>query len=146
MGADKLLVKPMHTRILLQQIEDLIASHEAKLAALRQTVAAANRPVVIIEDDGLDELSNSVLDLVRDGTSSRHSPHASACLTSFPRSSTALERSGMVHAKLGDHATAAAFYRQAFDFVTHPSRRDHYDGADYYRAQMEREERLAGLR
>jgi DNA-binding response OmpR family regulator len=34
MGADKLLVKPMHTRILLQQIEDLIASHEAKLATL----------------------------------------------------------------------------------------------------------------
>jgi DNA-binding response OmpR family regulator len=34
MGADQLLVKPMHTRILLQQIEDLIASHEAKLAAL----------------------------------------------------------------------------------------------------------------
>jgi DNA-binding response OmpR family regulator len=34
MGADKLLVKPMHTRILLQQIEDLIASHETKLAAL----------------------------------------------------------------------------------------------------------------
>jgi DNA-binding response OmpR family regulator len=34
MGADKLLVKPMHTRILLQQIEDLIASHERKLADL----------------------------------------------------------------------------------------------------------------
>src|ERR1700678_4649512 len=34
MGADKLLVKPMHTRILLQQIEDLIASHERKLASL----------------------------------------------------------------------------------------------------------------
>ncbi|WP_158944487.1 response regulator [Granulicella sp. S190] len=34
MGADQLLVKPMHTRILLQQIEDLIASHERKLAAL----------------------------------------------------------------------------------------------------------------
>src|SRR6202021_20823 len=34
MGADRLLVKPMHTRILLQQIEDLIAPHEAKLAAL----------------------------------------------------------------------------------------------------------------
>ena len=33
MGADRLLVKPMHTRILLQQIEDLIASHERKLAA-----------------------------------------------------------------------------------------------------------------
>jgi DNA-binding response OmpR family regulator len=34
MGADQLLVKPMHTRILLQQIEDLIASHEQKLAKL----------------------------------------------------------------------------------------------------------------
>ncbi len=27
----------------------------------------------------------------------------------------------MVHAKIGDHATAAAFYRQAFGFVTHPA-------------------------
>ncbi|MDQ2833938.1 MAG: response regulator [Acidobacteriota bacterium] len=34
MGADQLLVKPMHTRILLQQIEELIASHERKLAKL----------------------------------------------------------------------------------------------------------------
>jgi DNA-binding response OmpR family regulator len=42
MGADQLLVKPMHTRILLQQIEDLIASHERKLAELGLTSAAAN--------------------------------------------------------------------------------------------------------
>jgi DNA-binding response OmpR family regulator len=32
MGADQLLVKPMHTRILLRQIEDMIAAHERKLA------------------------------------------------------------------------------------------------------------------
>lgn len=32
MGADQLLVKPMHTRILLEQIEDLLNSHEQKLA------------------------------------------------------------------------------------------------------------------
>ncbi len=31
MGADQLLVKPMHTRILLKQIEDMIAAHERKL-------------------------------------------------------------------------------------------------------------------
>jgi DNA-binding response OmpR family regulator len=42
MGADQLLVKPMHTRILLQQIEDLIATHEKKLAQLGATAAAAN--------------------------------------------------------------------------------------------------------
>ncbi|MGF7178710.1 response regulator [Tunturiibacter psychrotolerans] len=44
MGADKLLVKPMHTRILLQQIEDLIASHERKLAALGLPTTAAKAP------------------------------------------------------------------------------------------------------
>jgi DNA-binding response OmpR family regulator len=40
MGADKLLVKPVHTRILLEQIESLLASHEAKLAALGKPVAS----------------------------------------------------------------------------------------------------------
>ena len=34
MGADKLLLKPMHTRVLLQQIDQLFAAHERKLAAL----------------------------------------------------------------------------------------------------------------
>ncbi|WP_348267451.1 response regulator [Edaphobacter sp. DSM 109919] len=32
MGADKMLVKPMHTRVLLEQLEKLLASHENKLA------------------------------------------------------------------------------------------------------------------
>ena len=32
MGADKLLVKPVHTRILIEQIEKLMLAHEAKLA------------------------------------------------------------------------------------------------------------------
>ena len=41
MGADQLLVKPMHTRILLKQIEDLIASHERKLVELGLVSASA---------------------------------------------------------------------------------------------------------
>jgi DNA-binding response OmpR family regulator len=44
MGADQLLVKPMHTRILLQQIEDLIASHERKLTELGLPSASAKEP------------------------------------------------------------------------------------------------------
>src|SRR5450631_453780 len=49
MGADKMLVKPMHTRILLQQIETLLASHEAKLSiwstpAPKAAVAVAKAP------------------------------------------------------------------------------------------------------
>jgi DNA-binding response OmpR family regulator len=44
MGADQLLVKPMHTRILLKQIEDLIASHERKLVELGLPSASAKAP------------------------------------------------------------------------------------------------------
>jgi DNA-binding response OmpR family regulator len=40
MGADKLLVKPMHTQILLKQIENLLTSHESKLANLAGTASA----------------------------------------------------------------------------------------------------------
>jgi DNA-binding response OmpR family regulator len=41
MGADKLLLKPMHTRVLLEQIEQLFAAHERKLSTL---AAAASTP------------------------------------------------------------------------------------------------------
>jgi DNA-binding response OmpR family regulator len=44
MGADKMLVKPMHTRILLQQIERLLASHESKLSIWSVPAAAAAKP------------------------------------------------------------------------------------------------------
>lgn len=102
-------------------------------------------PVYVLEDDGLDELSNSVLDLVGTG---RFEDALAACrrrLEEFPDVVDGLERSGMVHAKMGNHALAADFYRKALDFVTHPSRRDDYDDADFYREQVEKEERLAGL-
>jgi len=39
LGADRLLLKPMHTRVLLQQIEQLFDSHERKLSALAATSA-----------------------------------------------------------------------------------------------------------
>jgi DNA-binding response OmpR family regulator len=48
MGADQLLVKPMHTRILLQQIEELITSHERKLENLGIAAAAeVTSPAVV---------------------------------------------------------------------------------------------------
>jgi DNA-binding response OmpR family regulator len=54
MGADKMLVKPMQTRMLLEQLEKLLASHEAKLKIWSTpapkplsaaTVAAKKKPV-----------------------------------------------------------------------------------------------------
>ncbi len=45
MGADRMLVKPMHTRELLTQIESLMASHEAKLAgAGARPATSAKKP------------------------------------------------------------------------------------------------------
>jgi DNA-binding response OmpR family regulator len=41
MGADKMLVKPMHTRLLIQQIEKLMENHAAKLARLAGAAAAS---------------------------------------------------------------------------------------------------------
>jgi DNA-binding response OmpR family regulator len=48
LGADKMLVKPMHTQVLLQQIEKLLASREAKPSVCSvplPTAAAANKIV-----------------------------------------------------------------------------------------------------
>ena len=41
MGADKMLVKPMQTRLLIQQIEKLLATHQAKLKKLESGGVAA---------------------------------------------------------------------------------------------------------
>jgi len=107
---------------------------------------AAPQPVYVLEDDGLDELSNSVLDLVRTGRFDEALAACNRLLEEFPDVVDGFERSGMVHAKMGNHTLAADFYRKALDFVTHPSRCDDYDDADFYREQVEKEERLAGLR
>lgn len=40
MGADKMLVKPMQTTVLLKQIEKLLESHSAKLARISSAVGA----------------------------------------------------------------------------------------------------------
>jgi DNA-binding response OmpR family regulator len=43
-GADQLLLKPMHTRVLLDQIEKLFESHGKKLAALGASMTATPTP------------------------------------------------------------------------------------------------------
>lgn len=43
MGADKLLLKPMHTRALLEQLEKLLVRHENKLALSGKKPAAAKK-------------------------------------------------------------------------------------------------------
>lgn len=94
--------------------------------------------------DGLNELaelSNSVIALA---AKDRFEDALAACkrlLEDFPDVVDGLERSAMVHAKMGNNALAAEFYGRALDFVTHPSRRDDYEEegfARFYRLQIEK--------
>ncbi len=124
-----------------------LPQHQRAAAGVRTpSQPTATSPAWVLQDDGLDDLSNSVLDLVQ----AHHYDQAlAACrrlLDEFPDVVDGLERSAMVYAAMGQHATAADFYRKALAFVTHPSRRDDYEGASFYEQQVDKEEKLAGLR
>jgi len=95
------------------------------------------------DDDGLTDLSNSAVDLANAGRLDEALAACARLLAEFPEVVDGLERSAMVNAKLGHHALAADLYRQAFEFVTDPSRKDDHEGHDYYREQAEKQQRLA---
>ena len=93
--------------------------------------------------DELDDLSNSVLDLVKARRLDEALAVCRRLLAEYPEVVDGLERSGLVHAAMGDHASAAAYYRDALAFVTHPSRRDDYEGIEWYQELLERQQELA---
>jgi hypothetical protein len=105
-------------------------------------VARALEPLLAFDDDGFAELSNSAVDLANNGHFDQALAVCAKLLSDFPEIVDGLERSAMVHAKMGHHALAADFYRKAFDFVNDPSRRDDYENRDYYRVQAEKQQRL----
>jgi tetratricopeptide (TPR) repeat protein len=130
-----------------------LAAHEARAAEKRR--APSPPPLADIaqalarwlpndDDDGFDALSNSAVDLANAGRFDDALAVCARLLAEFPDAVDGLERSAMVHGKLGNHALAADLYQQAFDFVTHPSRRDDYQHPDFYREQVEKHQRLAG--
>lgn len=123
-------------------------SDRARSAVAPNTQPTMREPILVIEDDGLDNLSNSVLDLIRER---RFDDALAACdrlLQEFPDVQDGFERSALVHAAMGNHALAADFMRRAVDFVTDPVRREYYDdeAIQWYRDRLDAEERLAGLR
>lgn len=124
-------------------------ANDQRNAVERPDVAAVARalaPMLAFDDDDeLDELSNSAVNLANDGRLDEALAVCARLLAEFPDVVDGLERSAMVHAKMGHHALAADFYRQASDFVNDPSRRDDYEEHDYYREQAEKQQRLADL-
>lgn len=96
-----------------------------------------------VDDDGLDALSNSAVDLVHAGQFDQALAVCARLLAEFPEVVDGLERSAMVHAAMAHHALAADFYQKAFEFVTDPTRRDDYEEPEFYREQADKHRRLA---
>jgi tetratricopeptide (TPR) repeat protein len=90
-----------------------------------------------IEDD-LDELSNSVVDLI---DARRFDEALAACerlLAQYPEVVDGLERSAMVHEARGNLALAVDFYRRALAFTERANQRDGFDeeGREYFRDKI----------
>ena len=102
----------------------------------------------VYEDDGLDDLSNSVIDLIEEKRFDEALVVCQRLLDEFTDVHDGFERSALVHRAMGNHALAAHFFRKTYEFANDPVRRRWYDQdvLDEYREDMEREERLAGLR
>lgn len=117
----------------------------AGAASTDRPIAPTGEPQWMIEDDGLDDLSNSVLYLVKERRFDEALAVCRRLLAEFPDVHDGFDRSGIVHAAMGNHALAADFFRKAHAFANDPVRRDGYDEEciDDWRLQAEEQERLA---
>jgi tetratricopeptide (TPR) repeat protein len=91
----------------------------ARAAALlaREPERFAPEAAIGAEDDGLDEASNVVIDLIDAGRLDEAEHAAQDLLERYPEVHDGLERLAMVAAARGDRPRAAEYYRKAADFV-----------------------------
>jgi tetratricopeptide (TPR) repeat protein len=104
---------------------DEAAAHAAALAAAA-SMAEADAETA---DDGLDDASNGVIDLIDAGRLDEAEQAAHALLANYPDVHDGLERLAMVYAARGDRPRAEEYYRKAADFV--------HAHAEYYGPKME---------
>jgi hypothetical protein len=104
---------------------DEAAAVERARALERERAVALLAP----DDDGLDQASNVVIDLLDQGRLDEAEQAAQDLLARYPEVHDGLERIAMVAAARGDRARAAEYYRKAADFV--------HARAEYYDPEME---------
>lgn len=132
-------------RRLHHEQQALSEAERAEIAA-RYRDPAAPMPLWILDDDPLDDISNSVLDLIRDENFDEALRVCQLLLADYPDVIDGLERSGLVYAAMGEHDTAADYYQRCLDFIDqHP---DGFDAAAVqdYEQQLARMKRLAQAR
>jgi hypothetical protein len=109
---------------------DEAAAAADRAATRARAVEPAAAPFEILsDDDGLDDASNVVVDLIDAGRLDEAEQAAQDLLARYPDVHDGLERVAMVAAARGDRARAAEYYRKAADFV--------HAHANYYDTEME---------
>ncbi len=113
------------------------AAAERAAAAAAQAAARLVPPVFDWEDDGLDEASNRVVDLVHAGRLDEAEQAARELLTRYPDVHDGFERLAMVYEARGDRKQAAEYYRKALTFMRENA--DNYDleAIDWMREKTE---------
>jgi tetratricopeptide (TPR) repeat protein len=100
-------------------------------AVAREAESSRADAAIDADDDGLDEASNRVIDLIHAGRLDEAERAAHDLLEQYPEVHDGLERLAMVYAARGDRSRAAEYYRKATDFVH--DRPDQYDpGMEIY--------------
>jgi tetratricopeptide (TPR) repeat protein len=97
--------------------DEAAAAAERAAAPTRDDAAAMPPFEILSEDDGLDEASNVVIDLIDAGRLDEAEHAAQDLLARYPEVHDGLERVAMVAVARGDRARAAEYYRRAADFV-----------------------------
>lgn len=78
-------------------------------------------------DDGLDELSNSVLHLIKEQRFDEALAVCQRLLDEYPDVADGMHRSATVHYAMGNYAVAADFWQRTLHFIEHPEERPFYD-------------------
>jgi len=105
------------------------ATTEQAAALAREAESSLTYAAIGAEDEGLDNASNGVIDLIDAGRLDDAEHAAQDLLARYPEVHDGLERLAMVAAARGDRARAAEYYRKAADFV--------HAHADQYGPKME---------
>jgi tetratricopeptide (TPR) repeat protein len=113
------------------------AAAERAAAAAAQAAAQLAPPVLAWDDDGLDDASNRVVDLVHEGKLDEAEQAARDLLARYPDVHDGFERLAMVYEARGDRTQAAEYYRKALVFMVDNA--DNYDpeGIDWMRKKAE---------
>ncbi len=108
-----------------------------RAAAAAHAAARLVPPAFAWDDDGLDEASNRVVDLVHDGQLDEAEQAARDLLIRYPDVHDGFERLAMVYEARGDRKQAAEYYRKALAFMRENA--DNYDpeAIDWMREKAE---------